>query len=367
MVKKLFFVINSLEGGGAERTLSVVANSLSQKQNIDVSIICLNKASPAYEINPKIKIISLINGRNSENILNRIKYVGLIYFKLVSLLLKEKPYYVISFMTTANLWTGLACGLIKVKFIVSERTTPDRTINSYSYLLRKLSFLVYQNSRAIVVPAQGIADRIKKHSSFKNLNNFKLIRNPLNPFPLPSKKSVNDKKFILAVGRLNYVKGFDILIDAFSKIQKQDIDLIILGEGNEFHNLKNQIDNLNLLNRVKLLGFKSNLQDYYSQAKLFVLASRNEGYPGALIEAMSFGCPCIAVNCEFGPSEIIKHGENGILVEQHNQTQLISAMNILLKDNQLRKKIAIKAQDIKQTNSLESISNNWNNLILNTY
>src|SRR5690606_32839511 len=144
MVKKLFFVINSLEGGGAERTLSAVANSLSQKQNIDVSIICLTKASPTYEINLKIKIISLINDRNSENILNRIKYVGLIYFKLVSLLLKEKPYYVISFMTTANLWTGLACGLIKVKFIVSERTTPDRTINSYSYLLRKLSFLVYQ-------------------------------------------------------------------------------------------------------------------------------------------------------------------------------------------------------------------------------
>lgn len=367
MIKKLFFVINNLKGGGAERALSVVANSLSEKGEFDVLIVCLNQASPAYDIESKIKIISLINDRDKETLLNRIKYAGLMYFRLVRLLIKEKPDCVISFMTTSNLWTGLACSLTNIDFLVSEHTTPDRTINSYNYFFRKLSFLVYKKSRAVVVPSQGIADQIKRHKSYKNLNNFKLIRNPLNPFPKPSNYRVNDKKFILGVGRLNFVKGFDILIEAFSKIEAIDIDLIILGEGEEYENLMKQIEKLNLLNRVKLLGFKKNLQDYYAQAELFVLSSRNEGYPVGLTEAMSFGCACVSVDCEFGPEEIIEHEKNGILVEQHNLFDLISAINRVLKDDDLRQRIANNAKQIKQTNSIENVSANWNNLILNSY
>ncbi|MCX2449930.1 glycosyltransferase [Pedobacter sp. PLR] len=364
MEKKLFFVINNLQGGGAERVISILANEFS-KQGYNVFMVCLNEAEPAFKISPEIRRVNLLKGRGTEHIWNRIRYAGLIYFRLIALLIKERPYCVVSFMTAANLWTGLTCSLTNVPFVVSERTMPDRTINSFNYFFRKLSFLIYRKSKAIVVPAIGIADCIKRNESYKELNNFKIIRNPIHVFPKPSNTSVNDKTFILGVGRLNFIKGFDLLIDAYSKINAENVDLIIVGNGNEFEKLNAQIEKLNLVGRVKLLGVKDNLQDYYHQAELFVLSSRNEGYPNALIEAMSFGCACIAVDCEYGPSEIIDHEVNGLLVENFNQIQLTEAMNELITNQSLRKKIAGNAQLIKKTNSVKSISANWGRLILN--
>lgn len=363
MVKKLFFVINNLKGGGAERVISILANEFDRK-GFEVFMVCLNKAEPAFKISPSIKLINLLASRGKENILNRIKYGALIYFRLLALLAREKPYCVISFMTAANLWTGLACSLTNISFVVSERTIPDRTINSFNYFLRKLSFRVYRNSKAIVVPAKGIADCIVANRSYKHLNNFRVIRNPINTFPEPSGDRVNKRGFILGVGRLEYIKGFDLLIDAYSRIAAKNIDLIIVGDGNELLNLKDQIEKLGLTDRVKLPGAKNDLQDYYQQAEIFVLPSRNEGYPNALIEAMSFGCPCIAVDCEFGPSEIIENRINGILVKKNNPAELSSALNELLANGILREKVSENAALIKQTNSMTNISNNWRDLIL---
>lgn len=363
MIKKLFFVINNLKGGGAERVISILANEFDKK-GFDVFMVCLNKAEPAFKISPSIKLVHLIASRSKENMINRIRYGALIYLRLLVLLIKERPHCVVSFMTAANLWAGLACSLTNISFVVSERTMPDRTINSFNYFLRKLSFRVYRKSKAIVVPAKGIADCIVAHRSYKDLNNFKVIRNPINAFPKPSGNSVNKRGFILGVGRLDYIKGFDLLIDAYSRIVTENIDLVIVGDGNEFLNLKNQIERLGLEDRVKLPGAKNNLQDYYQQAEIFVLPSRNEGYPNALIEAMSFGCPCVAVDCEFGPSEIIENKINGILVKKNNPAELSEALTELLANGILRKRISENAQLINQTNSMKNIANNWRDLIL---
>lgn len=364
MKKKLFFVINSLNRGGAERVISILANEFDKK-GFEVFIICLNKTEPAFIISPSIKLIYLIGSRGQESILNRIKYGTLIYIRLLTLLTKERPDCVIAFMTAANLWAGLTCSLTNISFVVSERTMPDRTINSFNFFLRKLSFRIYRRSKAIVVPARGIADRIVAHRSYKNLDNIRVIRNPINAFPNPSNYKVNNRPFILGVGRLDYIKGFDLLIDAYSKLVPENIDLIIVGDGNEFLSLKKQIEKLKLEDRVKLAGAKNNLQDFYQQAEIFVLPSRNEGYPNALIEAMSFGCACVAVDCEFGPSEIIEDRVNGILVQKNDPKALSDALNDLLANRLLKKKISENAQLIKQTNSINNISTNWYDLILN--
>jgi len=228
-----------------------------------------------------------------------------------------------------------------------------------------LSYHIYRKSTAVVVPSIGIAERIKQSNSFRKLNNFKLIRNPINEFPEPSDWKVNDKKFILGVGRLSFVKGFDILIEAYNNINNTGIDLVIAGDGAEYENLKIQIEKLNLTGRVKLVGSKDNLQDYYHQAELFVLPSRNEGYPVALTEAMSFGCACVAVNCDFGPSEIIENEFNGLLVEQNNIGKLSKAIDDLLLNHSLRKKISANAQLINEANSVKNIAGYWRGLLLN--
>jgi len=363
MATKLCFVISSLEGGGAERVLSNLANHFSEK-DFDVTVICLNQAPTKYVLAPKIKLKVLVDRRGKSDLFSRLKFAAVTFYRLIATLREEKPVCCISFMTSVNIWTGIACILLNIKYIISERTSPDYTLNTYSTWLQWISFQVYNKSKAVVLPAKAMEDGFKRNKRFRTLSNFKTIYNPVNIFNQPSTKAVNDKPFILSVGRLDPDKCFDLIIAAYSRIPNQNIDLIISGEGDCRTALTQQIEALKLTDRVKLIGFKSNLQDYYSQAKLFVMASRVEGYPNALVEAMSLGCPAIAMDCEFGPSEIINNGINGFLIKCEDVDALTHAMNELLGNETLRTTFSTNGKLISKTNSMENISTNWENLIL---
>ncbi|WP_207425875.1 glycosyltransferase [Pedobacter sp. SYSU D00535] len=363
MKPKLFFVINTLQGGGAERVVTTLANHFNRK-GYRVFIVCLNYAPASYIPDAGVEVLFLVRRDKSHHIVNRLLYAFLTFFRLLQLLKKEKPTCVVSFMTSVNLWTGLTCSLLKIPFMVSERTTPDDTIHKLNYFLKHVSFLVYRQSKAVVLPSEGMINCFKKNKSFSTLENFRIIRNPVMTFNSASSNLVYPRKFILAVGRLDPIKGFDLLIEAFAKLKGLDIDLLISGEGTERDFLCRLIERFDLADKVKLIGFKENLQDYYQQAELFVLSSRNEGYPNALIEAMSLGCPCIATDCEFGPSEIIEDGQNGILIPTNNPDAIADAVLNVLTNPILKERISRRARLITRTNSIERISSKWENLIL---
>ncbi|EDM38330.1 wlac protein [Pedobacter sp. BAL39] len=360
---KLVFVIYSLHKGGAERVLSTLSNSFSSR-DYEVTIICIDEANPGYPIAADVRVISLMRRADNQHLLNRIRYAALTYTRMLRLFRKIQPYCVISFMTSANLWTGICCGMLGIPYIVSERTTPDHTINSSGYLLRQLSYRVYRRSKAIVLPAKGIEICLKKNRTFSKLLNYNIIKNPVYEFKETTEQCVHHKKFILGVGRLSKVKGFDLLITAFSQLKVNNIDLLILGNGPERNQLEDQISVLGLDGRVFLPGAKDELQDYYAQASLFVLPSRNEGYPNALIEAMAAGCACIAADCEFGPSEIITHENNGLLVPVADTLAMTKAMFEVLFNKGLRHYLGQNAKTINETNSLQVISDQWEELIL---
>jgi glycosyltransferase involved in cell wall biosynthesis len=361
MNKTIFFVINSLQGGGAERVLSTLAKSLHQRK-IPVAIICLNFAIPVYFLPPELDIIYLIKNRTDSG-WNRVYSAFVTGIKLSYLLLKNRPKYVVSFMTVANIWTGFTCTITQTKYIVSERTSPNITINSFKGIYKWFAIKLYRNAKAIVSPSVGIENSLKSNQSLANFNRYKIIHNPINIFRKPSIKSVYHKKFILGVGRLAYEKGFDQLILAFSYLKLSDTDLLIVGLGEELQNLKTLAKSLNILDRVKFIGQVKNIQDYYVKAEIFVLASRNEGYPNALIEAMSLGCACVAMDCEFGPSEIIKHQYNGLLVKEGQISNLTLAMKMLLEDPKMKSKVSTNAKLMLQNNSIEHITNQWQSLM----
>lgn len=362
---KLLFIIPSLQAGGAERVLTMLANHFSHL-NCKLIIVALNHGELAYPVDENVKIIYLLNRKN-DHFHFRIYYALQIFMKLMSLLIKERPACVLSFITSANLWTGITCSLVGIPYIVSERTSPNRTINKFNSFLKWISYIIYKKSVAVVVGAKGIENCLRENEPFNKLANFNIITNSVPLFKSPSKKKVHYRKFILGVGRLSYVKGFDQLIEAYSKSKINDVDLLIVGEGNERANLICQIYNLGLKDRVKLIGSQNNLQDYYAQAEIFVLPSRNEGYPNALIEAMSFGCPSIAFDCEFGPSEIIEDDLNGLLVENSNIPGLCNAIVRALKNPLLRKTLGRNAIMINYTNSPDIILKKWEKLIFQSY
>lgn len=357
----LFFIIPSLKGGGAERVIISLANYFN-KNNFQSVLISLNNDAPAYEIENGVKVFHLTD-RQKSGLVYRIYYIAQTFYKLIKLLRTQKPVCALSFITSANIWAGITCSLTRVPYIVSERTSPDRSVNSFNYLHKHLALNLYKRSAAVVVSAKGVADCLLKDKDFKALNNIERITNAVTIFQSPSDQKVHHRRFILGVGRLAYVKGFDILIEAYAKSGLNDIDLIIIGDGEERANLVCQIFNLGLKEQVLLPGTRNNLQDYYRQAEMFVLPSRNEGYPNALVEAMSFGCPSIAVDCNFGPAEIITNGENGILVNKASISDLANAMLRLAGNESLKTTLGNQARIISKTNHPDKILGEWETLI----
>jgi len=358
---RLFFIIPSLMGGGAERVLISLANYFN-KLNFQSIIVSLNQDIPAYKIDKDVKVVQVLN-RTSHNWRSRLYYFLKTFYVLIKLLRAENPVCVVSFITSANIWAGITCYFTNTPYIVSERTSPNRSVNQFGYLHKKLAALIYRNSASVVVSAKGVGDCMLETKAFKHLDNINRIMNAVTMFDKVTTNKVHVRKFILGVGRLDFVKGFDMLISAFSLANLDNTDLLIIGEGEERANLLCQIHRLGLQEKVLLPGTKINLQDYYSQAEIFVLPSRNEGYPNALVEAMSFGRPCIAVNCDFGPSEIIKDGDNGILIEKESIIALADAIGSLNSDDGLKKRIGAAARNICDSNSAVKILGEWASLV----
>src|SRR5699024_364664 len=139
---------------------------------------------------------------------------------------------------------------------------------------------------------------------------------------------------ILAIGRLTYQKGFDILIEAFRKISKKySMKLIILGEGEQRQELELLINKYALGDRISLQGFVDNPYRYMKRAAIFVLPSRWEGFPNVLVEAMACGVPVVATTCPGGSIEILENGKWGELVEPGDSDALVDAILKVIDDN----------------------------------
>jgi len=150
-----------------------------------------------------------------------------------------------------------------------------------------------------------------------------------------------DGPFIVAAGRLTRQKGFDVLIRAFAeKLSGRRLTLVILGEGPERAPLERLVRALGLDGRVQLPGFAANPWSYFARAAAFVCASRWEGFGNVIIEAMACGTPVVATDCDFGPREIVRHGESGLLVPVDDEDALGEALASLVAQPALATRLA---------------------------
>lgn len=129
-----------------------------------------------------------------------------------------------------------------------------------------------------------------------------------------------DSKVVLALGHLTHVKGFDLLIQAWSQvcINSNDWKLCILGSGEEEEALKSQAKSLGIIEHINFLPATKKVEQYYKACAFYCLSSRFEGLPMVLLEAQAFGLPIISFDCDTGPGEVVVHNVNGWLVENGN-------------------------------------------------
>lgn len=168
-------------------------------------------------------------------------------------------------------------------------------------------------------------------------------------------------KRVIAVGRLDYQKSFDRLIQVWEKVHQQmpDWRLDIFGQGEWKEMLQNMIDERGLNGTVKLNGPTKNIGQEYSESSMIVMSSHYEGFPMVMIEAMACGLPAVSFDFMCGPRDIIKEGENGLVVKDGDIDGLAKAMMTLMRDDELRRKMGENAKRVVETFSEAKVMDKW--------
>lgn len=168
-------------------------------------------------------------------------------------------------------------------------------------------------------------------------------------------------KRVIAVGRLDYQKSFDRLIQVWEKVHQQmpDWRLDIFGQGEWQEMLQGMIDERGLQETLKLNGPTKNIGQEYSESSMIVMSSHYEGFPMVMIEAMACGLPAVSFDFKCGPRDIIKEGENGLVVKDGDIDGLAEAMMTLMRDDELRKKMGENAKKVVEAFSEVKVMDKW--------
>jgi glycosyltransferase involved in cell wall biosynthesis len=198
-----------------------------------------------------------------------------------------------------------------------------------------------------------------------------IIPNPINPEFNGSTKEARRRgsgHTIVAMGRLVRQKGFDLLIEAFARCagQHPEWSLVILGEGEERSNLESLISAMGLQDRVRLAGKVPQPSHILGQADLFVLSSRFEGFPNALMEAMACKLAVISTDCPNGPRDIVRDGVDGLLIPPDDVNALAKGMDRLMANPMERQRLGAGATEVVKRFSIEKIMSMWDELVAHT-
>jgi GalNAc-alpha-(1->4)-GalNAc-alpha-(1->3)-diNAcBac-PP-undecaprenol alpha-1,4-N-acetyl-D-galactosaminyltransferase len=343
---RLTLVIASLGGGGAERTASVLASAWAEQGNHVTILTLTHDDVPAYTLHPAIHLRHLRALRGAaKNLLHGIIRQLSCVRILRKALRQSRPDLIIGFMSVPNVVTLLASRGLSTPVVIVEQTHAEYYRMGWTW--ETLRSLVYRRAGILVCTNKPMMEWFRQNTRV----NACVIPNPVALPPQATRnfsEQSSDRQIIIGMGRLVPEKGFDLLLQAFSRIASRHAGwyLKIVGEGELREVLQAQAEKLNVANRVEFMGW---LQDPFSllrTADLFVFSSRFEGFGNALCEAMACGLPVISFDCPAGPAEIIRTGIDGVLVPPEDVDALAAAMDRLMSDAQERARLAARAPEI---------------------
>jgi len=352
---RLLLVIESLTGGGAERQMALLAESLAE---LGHEVLVSSWASPevrdAYQLSSGVERIHLRAGRRGSGRFARTFATMAALIKLVRTIRRYSPAAIISFSEASNFLSLLAGRVTRYPVIVSNRADPEAIFEMKPHW-RRFVLWTYRRAEGVVVQTEGAARWCRDHCG----RDVYVIPNALRELPQPS--TGDRPPVIVAVGRLDPQKGHDILIRAFSKLHEDHPQwrLLILGEGNSRAELQNLARASGVFEKVKLRGFTDQVEPILGSCSIFALPSRFEGFPNALIEAMGMGLPCVATDCRYGPAEIVTDGLDGLLIPVDDLAALEEALRLLIEDAPLRTKLAANALTVRAKYACRAVAAQW--------
>lgn len=349
---KICFLIGSMDSGGAERVISILANKFSENNNIH--IITWSNNDSFYKLNANI-VHHKLNLKYDKVTHSNHFIFNIIRCSTLTKKVKEiNPDILISFITSNNVMGIIASKVCKIPIMISERG--ELYSSDISHFWRILRKLIYRYADILVLQTLEAKNIVFKYKLWAK-NNIVIP----NPIEINNDVSVKDD-VILFVGRLSTEKRVKDLIVAFSSIVKNQFNynLWIVGEGVEKDNLLQLTKDLNLEKHVVFFGNQKSVEYYYRRSKIFVLPSISEGFPNVLLEAMNYNNIVVSSNCPTGPSEIIDDKIDGFLYDPKNVQQLQEILlNVIDNYSQLVHFNLLTAKKIRERFSVESVAESW--------
>ena len=402
--KSIAFYIGGLCIGGAERVICNLAEYF-YSEGYRVTMVTKVRDEKEYELNPGIRrIIADITpeeetGSRIHNLCARIN-------KLKRIWKEVKPDVIVSFIRKNNLMAIASAAPLGIPVVVSVRSAPERELKGFGFktisflLFRKAAGVVLQTreaydffpgyirAKAIVLPNSINPDFLKESEKLALERNSDINgaaidvekpgkdtyehtrNNREEPFVLDSRLiSSRREKRIITVGRIDDNKNQRLLVEAYAKIAGHypDWSLELIGDGSGRKALEEYVSTLPCKDRISFTGAVDDVAGRMSKASIFVLPSRIEGMPNALIEAMVMGMACISTDCPCGgPRDLIAADEsNGILVPVDNVDSMAMALKRLITNDTLRESMGDNARKVITTLHPDTVNRQWKSYIEN--
>lgn len=369
-MKILYCTHSTYNPGGMERVLLNKVTYLSQLPGWDVSVVTTDQHQrpPFYPFPEKVRMTDLDINYSDDNdkgvwkkIIGYLRKRKEHKRKLTALLEKERPDIVVSLYPSES------------SFIPDIKDGSKKVLELHFCKFFRLQYgrkgLLGWIDKWRTLQDERIVRRFDKfvvltHEDkgyWGKLPNIEVIPNAA----MQVSESCSDvtNKRVIAVGRLDYQKGFDRLIEAWELIQRTekfaDWQLDIFGQGEWREMLQHMIDEKGLQDTARINPPTNAIMNEYAQSSLLVMSSHYEGFGMVLVEAMSCGVPVVSFDCKCGPKDIIQHGINGLLVHEGDVKALAEAMVEVMTDEVYRKMLSRNAKKVVDTYSEEAVMKQW--------
>lgn len=358
-MKKIYFILPSLNFGGGEKVVVNIANNIDLEK-FNVKIITLRNGNDLKKsIKKNIEIITFNKSR-----------LILSFFMLFSYLRKDKPDIIFSGAGDISIALGLfkkksflkklkiigrERGVISNIFETKKKSFKNRVIRYlYKNYLKDIDFLIMQSEK--------MKKEFLRYTLIKE-EKLRIFYNPLDLKMIESRKKEEINKVfylnkvkLISVGRLEDVKNHLKMIKIFEYLDKEKYVLNIIGDGKNYRKISEKIKELDLEKNVNLVGFTDNPYKYMFNSDVLLITSDVEALPNVVLEGNACGCKVVALDCPGGIHEIIENGRNGYIVNNiQEMAQKIKEIEIN-ESEKIKIKNYAKKYDIKDyINNLEMI------------
>jgi GalNAc-alpha-(1->4)-GalNAc-alpha-(1->3)-diNAcBac-PP-undecaprenol alpha-1,4-N-acetyl-D-galactosaminyltransferase len=356
--RSVLMLIGSLAGGGAERAMTELANFLiGRGWQVEIVTFDAQRGHDLYLLDPKVRRHHVeVLAQPSSTLLRLVANVRRIA-AIRSELRARRPDVALAFMETANVLLVLSTRGLQTPAVVAERTDPAMN-TGVAAPWRIARRVLYRRAAAVVAQTTAAAQWLRQECAVQPI----VIGNALRPLPPPP---ASREPLVLSVGRLVHQKGFDLLLRAFkaTRLSFPEWRLAIVGDGPLRHCLEAQTEQLGLRAVVDFAGQRADIEQWYARASIVAQASRLEGFPNAVLEAMGMGAAVVSTDCRSGPRELITDEANGVLVPVDDLGAFAAALCSLMGDSDRRHRLGTAALAVRERFSSQRILSRWEALL----